>query len=73
MSKPGIVTAIPKRRYRLGEFSLTVLGDILKGLIPVYFISLPFVIAGGLFVLYFTIGEFLGVFVESFSLWLANG
>ena len=28
MSKPGIVTAIPKRRYRLGEFSLTVLGDI---------------------------------------------
>jgi len=28
MSKPGIVTAIPKRRYRLGEFSLTVLGEI---------------------------------------------
>ena len=41
--------------------------------IPVYFISLPFVIAGGLFVLYFTLGEFLGVFVQSFSLWLANG
>jgi hypothetical protein len=28
MSKPGIVTAIPKRRFRLGEFSLTVLGEI---------------------------------------------
>lgn len=28
MSKPGIVTAIPKRRYRLGEFSLAVLGEI---------------------------------------------
>lgn len=28
MSKPGITTAIPKRRYRLGEFTLTVLGEI---------------------------------------------
>ena len=28
MSKPGIVTAIPKRRYQLGEFSLVVLGEI---------------------------------------------
>jgi hypothetical protein len=26
--KPGIATAIPRRRYRLGEFTLTVLGDI---------------------------------------------
>jgi hypothetical protein len=28
MDKPGINTAIPKRRYRLGEFSLVVLGEI---------------------------------------------
>ena len=28
MNKPGIVTAIPRRRYKLGEFTLTVLGDI---------------------------------------------
>ena len=28
MNKPGIETAIPKRRYKLGEFTLTVLGDI---------------------------------------------
>jgi hypothetical protein len=27
-NKPGISTAIPKRRYRLGEFTLTVLGDV---------------------------------------------
>ncbi len=27
-NKPGIRTAIPKRRYRLGEFTLTVLGDV---------------------------------------------
>ncbi len=26
--KPGIRTAIPKRRYRLGEFTVTVLGEI---------------------------------------------
>ena len=28
MNKPGIQTAIPKRRYRYGEFTITVLGDI---------------------------------------------
>ncbi len=28
VSKPAIRTAIPKRRYRLGEFTLTVLGEI---------------------------------------------
>jgi len=27
-NKPGIRTAIPKRRYRFGEFMLTVLGDV---------------------------------------------
>jgi hypothetical protein len=26
--RPGISTAIPRRRYRLGEFTLVVLGDI---------------------------------------------
>jgi hypothetical protein len=28
MHKPGIMTAIPKRRYRYGEFTVVVLGDI---------------------------------------------
>lgn len=28
MNKPGILTAIPKRRYKVGEFTVTVLGDI---------------------------------------------
>jgi hypothetical protein len=27
-NKPGIRTALPKRRYRLGEFTLTVLGEV---------------------------------------------
>ena len=28
MNKPGIVTAIPKRRYKFGEFTVVVLGEI---------------------------------------------
>ena len=28
MNKPGIVTAVPKRRYKYGEFSMVILGDI---------------------------------------------
>ncbi|MDH3560052.1 MAG: hypothetical protein OEN52_03745, partial [Gammaproteobacteria bacterium] len=28
MHRPGIVTAIPKRRYKFGEFTVAILGDI---------------------------------------------
>ncbi len=28
MNKPGFKTAIPRRRYKLGEFSIVVLGEI---------------------------------------------
>ena len=28
MNKPGIVTAIPKRRYKFGEFNVVILGEI---------------------------------------------
>ncbi|MGE0211645.1 MAG: flagellar biosynthetic protein FliR [Parvibaculaceae bacterium] len=41
--------------------------------IPVYFISLPFVLAGGLFLLYFTIDDMLVLFIESFARWLELG
>jgi len=41
--------------------------------IPVYFISLPFVIAGGLFLLYFSGPETLRLFMAAFSSWLARG
>lgn len=34
--------------------------------IPVYFISLPFVIAGGLFILYFSIGTMLSLIADGF-------
>jgi flagellar biosynthetic protein FliR len=41
--------------------------------IPIYFISLPFVVAGGLFLLYVTIGEFLRLFMLGFANWLTTG
>ncbi|WP_295556054.1 flagellar biosynthetic protein FliR [uncultured Hyphomicrobium sp.] len=41
--------------------------------IPVYFISAPFVMAGGLFLLYFTFGEALTLFMTGFQMFLANG
>lgn len=41
--------------------------------IPVYFISLPFVLAGGFLLLYFTVSEFLTLFMVGFMAWLAKG
>lgn len=41
--------------------------------IPVYFISLPFVIAGGLLLLTFSIGEFLTLFIDGVTGWLRRG
>jgi flagellar biosynthetic protein FliR len=40
--------------------------------IPIYFISLPFVLAGGGVILYFTSTEFLQIFITEFSAWLAR-
>jgi flagellar biosynthetic protein FliR len=41
--------------------------------IPIYFISLPFVIAGGLFLVYVAIAEFLQLFIDGFAGWLSGG
>jgi flagellar biosynthetic protein FliR len=41
--------------------------------IPVYFIAMPFILAGGLLLLYFTIAEALRLFMAAFIAWLANG
>lgn len=41
--------------------------------IPVYFISIPAVAAGGLFVLYITCKPFLELFIGAFSAWLVTG
>jgi flagellar biosynthesis protein FliR len=41
--------------------------------IPVFFIATPFVLAGGFFILYLTIGESLRLFMMGFMGWLAAG
>ncbi|MGE3229023.1 MAG: flagellar biosynthetic protein FliR [Hyphomicrobium sp.] len=42
-------------------------------MIPVYFISPPFLMAGGLLLLYFTFSEGLKLFITGFQMFLANG
>jgi len=41
--------------------------------IPIYFIAMPFVTAGGLLLLMITVNEFMANFIDAFGLWLANG
>ncbi len=41
--------------------------------IPVYFISLPFVLAGGLVLLGLSVGEFLRLFIAGFRAWVLIG
>jgi flagellar biosynthesis protein FliR len=41
--------------------------------IQVYFIATPFVLAGGLFLLYFASREMLAMFMAGFSMWLHEG
>lgn len=45
----------------------------LTPIIPVYFISAPFVMTGGLLLLYFTFKEALTLFLSTFQMFLANG
>lgn len=58
------------------SISINVLFGIANKLtpqIPVYFISLPFVIMGGLFILYFILSDLLGLFITGFTHWLRTG
>nr|WP_205520701.1 flagellar biosynthesis protein FliR [Propylenella binzhouense] len=41
--------------------------------IPVYFISIPFVLLGGLFLVYATVREVLHLFLSGFAAWLLTG
>lgn len=41
--------------------------------IPVYFISQPFVLAGGFILLFFAAAEFLNIFMAAFGNWLLHG
>lgn len=41
--------------------------------IPVYFIATPFVMFGGLLMLYFLAGEFMTQFLLGYAAWLVRG
>lgn len=41
--------------------------------IPVFFISAPFIVAGGLFLLYFSFNQFIELFMAGFETWLRTG
>ncbi len=41
--------------------------------IPIFFISTPFVVAGGLFLFYFSCKQFLELFMAGFKAWLVSG
>jgi flagellar biosynthetic protein FliR len=41
--------------------------------IPAYFISMPFIIVGGLYVLYLSFNQLMDVFIYGFANWLSTG
>ena len=49
------------------------LANKLTPTIPIYFISLPFVLAGGLVLFGYVIGDFLILFMQEFQQWVLNG
>jgi flagellar biosynthesis protein FliR len=41
--------------------------------IPVYFLATPFIMLGGLFIMYFAAQDYVLLFMDAFSVWLKNG
>jgi flagellar biosynthesis protein FliR len=41
--------------------------------IPVYFLATPFIMLGGLFIMYFAAQDYVLLFMDAFSTWLRNG
>jgi flagellar biosynthesis protein FliR len=69
----GLQIASPFIIYSIGINVLFGIANKLTPQIAVYFISLPFVIMGGLLVLYFIVAELLGLFMTGFAHWLQTG
>lgn len=59
--------------YTLIANLLVGIGNRMVPQVPVYWVSGPLVMLGGLFVLYFTVGETLRLFVSGFMAWLLRG
>ena len=69
----GLQLSGPFLMYAILINLLFGLANKLTPTIPVYFISLPFVVAGGLLLLNLTVAELLRRFSEGFSIWLQRG
>ncbi|WP_201859721.1 flagellar biosynthesis protein FliR [Microvirga soli] len=41
--------------------------------IPVYFLATPFIMLGGLFIMYFAVQDYVLLFIDALSVWLKNG
>jgi flagellar biosynthetic protein FliR len=62
--------------FILYAISINVLFGVANKLIPqiaIYFVSLPFVVTGGLVIMYFVLGDFLRIFIADFAKWLSTG
>jgi flagellar biosynthesis protein FliR len=69
----GLQISSPFIIYSIGINILFGIANKLTPQIAVYFVSLPFVVMGGLIVLYFVIAEFLNLFILGFAHWLKTG
>ena len=69
----GLQITSPFLVYTLIANLLVGIASRLTPQVPIYFVSGPLVVAGGLIVLYFTIGETLRLFMSGFMSWLARG
>ena len=59
--------------YALAINFLFGIANKLTPQIAIYFVSVPFVMAGGLLLLYFVISDFMKLFMAGFMSWLTNG
>jgi flagellar biosynthetic protein FliR len=69
----GLQIASPFIIYSLGINLLFGIANKLTPQIPVYFVSLPFIIAGGVIIFYFILSQFFDLFIMGFSKWLVTG
>ena len=58
--------------YLTANFAVGIANKLVPQ-ISVYFVSLPLILAGGLFILYFHIDELLRLFTAEFGRWSTTG
>jgi len=69
----GLQIMSPFLIYSLAANAMFGIANKLIPQLPIYFISMPFIIAGGLLLLYSTMSEALMIFIQGFAQWLSTG